>query len=233
MRIYKNFEEAMEEIKRDLAEMGIRVHPQTYQDKFVGDNDEFETREITNYIYTVVEPQEYHLKPTQPWAEMEFKERLEGVYGSCICTQNPGKAWLERKDVWEQFLQEDGTFAYTYGERLARSSQLTEVIGRLRTDPDSRQCFISIWDPCTDPRKMGGISRIPCTLGYLVQVRRGKLDLTYLQRSSDFATHLVNDVYLAFLLQEWIAGQVGVPVGNFTHWLGSLHIFAKDTKEVF
>ena len=39
MRIYEDFNTALDEIKRDLAEMGITIHPQTMQDKYVADDE--------------------------------------------------------------------------------------------------------------------------------------------------------------------------------------------------
>jgi len=230
MRIYRNFKEALAEIKRDLAEMGIHVHPQTYQDQFVGDNPDFETLELQNYIYTVTHPTNDDLEPTQPWAEAEWGERCIGINGKgCI---NPGTAWQLRKDVWEQFIQPNGKFAYTYCERFGLFEQVLRVIDRLQKDPSSRQLFIGMWN-ASDSTKLGGISRVPCSLGYYVQCRRNALHLTYLQRSADFVTHFVNDVYLAYSLQYFIADRVQMDIGTFTHWIGSLHIFAKDTKGVF
>lgn len=225
MRIYLNFTEAMGEIKRDLAEMGIRVHPQTYQDKYVGDNPDFATMELQNYIYTVINPVFTDLNPTQPWADQEFEERIKEP------PVNPGEAWKFRREIWEQFLEPDGKFAYTYSERM--SGQIMKIAKRVKEDPDSRQAYLAIWNPEKDIDKLGGISRVPCSLGYLFQVRRKRLNMTYLQRSADFVTHFVNDVYLAVRLQNHMSQLTGFPLGTFTHWVGSLHIFQKDVKGVF
>jgi thymidylate synthase len=229
MRIYQNFEEALSEIKRDVAEMGTRVHTQTYQDKFIGDDPDFESLELQNYIYTVVNVKSSELEPTQPWADLEWGERLSGINGNSF---NPGVSWLARKELWEQFLDESHKFAYTYSERLSWFSQVCKVINRIKKDPNSRQLFISIWDP-SDIQKLGGVSRVPCTLGYLIQCREKAINLTYLQRSADVATHLVNDIYLAVRLQEYISESTDYPVGKYSHWLGSLHAFKKDLKDIF
>ena len=229
MRIYQNFKEALPEIKRDLAEMGIKVHPKTYQDKQVGDNPDFATLELQNYIYTVVHPVGSDLEPTQPWADSEWLERMCGMSGSPV---NPGVAWKHREEVWQEFLGEDGKFAYSYSERLSWFKQVNRVIARLEEDKDSRQLYIGIWSQ-EDNTKLGGVSRVPCSLGYLLQCRKNHLNLTYLQRSADFSTHLVNDIYLAHKLQSFIAEVSELEVGTFTHWIGSLHIFHKDAKEVF
>jgi thymidylate synthase len=225
MRIYKDFKEALNEIKRDLAEMGILVHPHTYQDKWVADNPDFDTLELQNYIYVVLNPRPEDLEPTQPWADKEFDERISGI------PHNPGKAWAERAEVWKEFLEADGKFSYTYSERMWY--QLNKLIREAKDNPDSRQLYLSIWNPKLDIFNIGGWRRVPCSLGYLFQIREEQVNMTYLMRSCDFVTHMVNDIYLATKLLHYFASQVGKPVGRFTHYIGSLHIFQKDVKGVF
>lgn len=229
MRIYKNFTEAIPEIKRDVVEMGVKCHPHSYQDKDIADNPDFETLELQNYIYTVVEPDTDDLNPIQPWAMKEWVERVEGIIGKPV---NPGKAWLHRFGVWKEFLQEDNKFAYTYSMRLSRCQQVDRIAHRIKKDPESRQLFISIWD-INDIEKLGGISRVPCSLGYQIQIRKGALNITYLQRSCDLATHFVNDIYFANKLQRYLAKATEYQVGTFTHWMGSLHLFKRDAEGVF
>lgn len=226
MRLYTEFDEAISEITRDLAEMGVRVHPKTYQDKNVENDPGFETQELRNYLYSILIPDSKKLKPTQPWADLEFDERISPN------PLNPGEAWKERPDIWSDFLQSDGKFAYTYGERINNYKQIELIVKRIKEDPDSRQLYLSIYTT-EDITKMGGISRVPCSLGYYFQVRENHLDMTYLQRSADFVTHFHNDVYLAVKLLEHISKETGYPVGSFTHWIGSLHVFYKDIKSVF
>jgi len=227
MRIYLNFKEALSEMKRDLVEMGVRTHPRTYQDRVVKDNPNFDTLEINNYIYTVTHPSFKDLRPTQPWAEEEFRERISGN------SLNPGEAWKKREKLWSQFLGVDGKFSYTYSERLSLCSQIGRVIDHIKKDPDSRQLYISIWKTEVDIARIGGWARVPCTLGYYFKMIQGRLDMTYLQRSADFVTHLENDIFLSFYLQSYIASVAEVLVGNYCHWIGSLHIFKKDGEGVF
>lgn len=226
MRIFSNFSEAVNEIKRDLAEMGILVHPQTMQDKFVGDDPDYETMELQNYSYTVTNPSSslHQLKVSAPWVELEHMERTQG-YGS-----NPGIAYLSRPEVWEEFLHE-GQFSYTYSERIG--DQLNNIIEEIKEHPDSRQLYLSIWDPNIDNDRMGSIRRVPCSLGYLFQVRNGQLNITYKMRSCDFATHFQNDAYLAVRLMQHVARATGYKTGYFTHEIGSFHVYQKDVKGVF
>lgn len=225
MRIYSNFKEALNEIRRDLAEMGIEVHPKTMQDKYVADNPEFGTKELQNYVYTVKDAVSSldELSPTQPWANAEFAERIASE------PVNPGEAYKLRADVWNEFLH-DGRFAYTYSERMA--GKLSKIISEIQENPESRQLYLSIWDR-SDIFNLGGVSRVPCSLGYLFQVRNGQLNVTYTMRSCDFATHFHNDIYLAVMLMHIIALITGYKPGNFTHFIGSLHVYNKDIKGVF
>ena len=240
MRIYINAEEMIEETKRDLAEMGIVVRPATMQDKYIKGNPDYETRELQNYSYCLLDAKSQDIPGViQPWADAEFKERVtdpwerdELGYPRHATYLNPGKAWELRKEVWTEYLHE-GKMAYTYNELIWNNDQVTKVINRLKEDPDSRQLWISLWNPDKDPDFLGGISRVPCSLGYGLQVRDGKLNLHYVMRSCDFATHFRNDVYLAIKFLEWVAEKTGYPVGSFTHTIFSLHVYNKDIEGVF
>jgi len=230
-RIFISIWEALNEVSRDVAEMGILTHPKTVQDKDVSNDPDYDAMELQNYMYIIVAPKSEDIRSivSQPYCDEEWEERVKGMEGDPI---NPGESWKCRPEVWESLLEDDGTFSYTYPERLSYCCQVETIIDRLKKDQDSRQLFVSIWSP-DDIMNLGGISRVPCSLGYLIHCREGRINLTYLQRSSDLITHFKNDVFFAIKFQEYIAQKVNLPVGNFTHWIGSLHAFKKDVKDIF
>lgn len=229
MRIYMDWNEAYEEIKRDLAEMGIDVFPKTMQDKNIEGNPDYATKELQNYCYTILNAKSEDVKTfsIQPWADAEFEERINPS-GDV----NPGDAWKLRANVWTEYMH-DGKMAYSYNERFFRNRQIEKIIKRLKEDHDSRQLWLSVWDCNEDPDKLGGISRVPCSLGYNFQFREGKLNIHYVMRSCDFNTHFCNDVYLGIKLLEYVAKECNMEVGNFTHTMFSLHVYKKDIKGVF
>lgn len=220
MRLYSNFQEALNEMRRDVAELGQKVHPQTMQDKDIANDPDYETLEYRNHIYTVTRPELDDLHPIQPWADAEFDERVHGV--------TEGTAWTLRREIWQEFY--DRGFGYTYGERYSIS--LDAVVRELQTHPDTRQAFISVWSPDRDAGRLGK-TRVPCSLGYWLALRDETLSLTYLQRSADLETHLENDIYLAHKLQRYIADRLRAGVGHYIHWIGSLHVYRKDVADVF
>jgi thymidylate synthase len=232
VRIYKDFPEAQNEIRRDLGELGITVHPETMQDIYVKDMDEFTTKELPNYDYQVLDPDFTMVQGVhQDWVRQEWEDRLIGGL-------NPGRAWKKRPEVWEPFLhpetrhKEYRKFAYTYSDRMG-GVHIDRIIDELKEHPNSRQLWMPVWDRIIDEDRRGGIKRVPCSLGYQFLYRQDELHLTYMMRSCDFATHYANDVALAAILLAYVSKKTGMKVGTFTHFIGSLHIYAKDVADVF
>lgn len=225
MRIYSDAYELMSEIFREVFEMGHLVHPHSMQNKRVKDVPEFSTKEITNYSYCLLKlhKRDYLFLSdmrSKQWVVEEFNERVSEFY------INPGVAWTIRKDVWEQFLNSEGKFDYSYNERMRVS--LNKVIDELSTNPDSRQAIISIWNPEIDSPNLGGKRRVPCSIYYQVFIRKNMVHLVYNQRSADVITHFGNDVALAWLLKDYIAEKLGYDTGYLYHNIGSLHCYRKD-----
>jgi len=223
-RIFKDCHEAINEIERDIMEMGIKVHPHTMQNKNVKDNDDFSTIEVQNYTFTILDMKDKDgmVGDCLEWCRAEIIERIN-------CVGNPGEAWKLRKEVWEEFLV-NGVFEYTYFDRLNREDQINYVIEELKNNPDSRQCIIHVHGSC-DLKAMGE-RRIPCSMYYQLMIRRGALDIIYNMRSSDFDTHFRNDIWLANALRNYIAGKISVPVGLFHMNIGSLHRYKNYTNKV-
>lgn len=232
MRTYVTFDEAQNEIRRDLKELGVKVHTQTMQDKNIADDPNYETYELANYIYTVTRPDYTDITDlSDDWVRQEWEDRLIGGL-------NPGRAWKLRKDVWLPFLYKTGgyhgthgRFSYTYSDRMG-GNHLQYIVQELKTHPESRQLYLPVWDRNVDERRRG-VHRVPCSLGYWFVQRRGELHLTYMMRSCDFATHFANDIALANIMQHYVAGECGYKVGSFTHFVGSFHVYEKDVADVF
>lgn len=242
MRIYSNFPEAQNEIARDLAELGVRVHPETMQDKQIADDEDYDTRELTNYIYTVLNPDYTEVQGIhEEWVKQEWIDRVTGGL-------NPGRAWKLRPEIWEEFLEIDGRpkadrfyskekqqahvgrFAYSYSKRMG-GDHIEKVIEELGKHPNSRQLYLPVWGGIDETRR--GQRRVPCSLGYWIVQRQGKLHLTYMMRSCDLMTHYANDVALASMLLHHVAEATDYDVGTFVHFIGSLHVYQKDVADVF
>jgi len=226
----------MSEVFRDVLEMGIRVFPNSMQNKIVEGDENFSTLEITNYDYCLLSLQEedylFLFDPTcRDWIKEEILERISPV------PLNPGQAYKIRPHIWDQFLV-NGKFDYTYPERIAGAGALHKIANEIRKNPDSRQLVMAIWDR-HDINYLGGKKRLPCSIYYQFMVRNGQVNIIYNQRSADVVTHFGNDVWLAHAMMRAMTMAVNsfpeykeVPLkeGYLYHNIGSLHVYNKDIK---
>lgn len=254
MRVYRDYSQAADEIKRDLAELGKTVYA-GYQSKRPTDLEEdveaLTTKELTNYDYRVIRPRlgdVTAMVPNFAWLEQEWNDREAGIDGN---PSNPGHAWKLREEIWRPLLEYHGgnglraplpRFSYTYSERFAMANQVNAALDALGENPHTRQAYISVWNPQIDSSRLG-IRRVPCSIGYQITIRDGKVNIHYTMRSCDFKTHWANDVALAHKLLEWFLEKLNeyqslrsqdlYELGSFTHSVGSLHVYAKDVASVF
>ena len=234
MRIFANCQEAISEIQRDLYEMGVEVTSNSMQNKVVKGDDGFTTKELQGYSFTILDSGDKDsIANNLEWCEAEFKERINGWYAVDDFRQpytplNPGNAYKIRSEIWNQFLV-DGKFCYTYNERM--HWQIKAVIEELKRNPNSRQAIIEVHSRKTDQDRMGGKSRIPCSMYYQFMIRNGKLDVIYNMRSTDFLTHFKHDIWLACKLRDFMAEKVGIESGKYIMFASSLHAYKKDFPE--
>ena len=231
-RMFADFPEAQNEITRDLAELGTTVHTETMQDKDIRDDPDFATKELMNYTYTVLRPDYSEIEGVhEAWVEQEWEDRVVGDL-------NPGRSYMKRRDVWDEFLETHTDtknvvpphFSYTYSQRMG-GKHIIKLTEELTRHPNSRQLYLPVWWYIDEDRR--GDRRVPCSLGYWFVQRKGVLHQTYMMRSCDFYTHYANDAALSVILLHYIARETGLKVGTFTHFIGSLHVYAKDVANVF
>jgi len=125
---------------------------------------------------------------------------------------------------------DDGRLMGAYGPRLRRwrgvpggpVDQLDQVRRVLLQDGDSRRAVVQLFDPARD---FGGHRDVPCTLGYRFYVRQGRLHMHTTMRSQDLWLGFCYDLFAATVLQELLAGWLGVELGEYHHHVDSLHLY--------
>jgi thymidylate synthase len=127
---------------------------------------------------------------------------------------------------------DDGRLQGAYGPRMrhwgGRVDQLDRIRRLLADDPDTRQAVIQLYDPDRDTR---GHRDVPCTLGYRFYVRRGQLQMHTTMRSQDLWLGFPYDIFAATILQELLAGWLGVELGEYHHHVDSLHLYTTHTDD--
>lgn len=107
-----------------------------------------------------------------------------------------------------------------YGPRIRH--RIEGIVALLTADPDSRQAIIVVYNPA-DYNEQSHI--IPCTLSLQFLVRHGALEMIANMRSNDAVWGLTYDVFMFTMIQEYIANRLKLPLGEYHHNDGSLHIY--------
>lgn len=107
------------------------------------------------------------------------------------------------------------------------SSQWEWVKSKLKEDPSTRQAVIHI-----KPIQMYDTKDYVCTMYLQFLIRNDKLDLIVNMRSNDLMFGTTYDVFMFTFLQELMAKELGIPVGIYYHFTGSMHIYDRDYDTV-
>lgn len=116
-----------------------------------------------------------------------------------------------------------------YGNRLFEPrpglNQIQGVVDRLRENPGTRRAAAVVWAPEDAVR----VSQdIPCTFGVFFHVRGGKLNMTTAMRSNNAYRILLFNLFEFSMLQELVAAELGLPLGDYLHWAASMHVYDND-----
>lgn len=142
----------------------------------------------------------------------------ERSYPDIMCRVAPNTA---------QFLNVYGNFNGAYGDRIAGATEL--VINRLRTDHETRQAVLTIFDT---KRDLGLLDNrdVACTVALLFEISGGALHCKATMRSNDVMWGVAHDVFMFTTLQRTLAAFVGVDVGEYRHNAYSSHFYLRDTE---
>jgi thymidylate synthase len=134
---------------------------------------------------------------------------------------------------WEEWNIGDDTIGQRYGVTIAKYDLMNKLLNGLMDDPFGRRHIISMFQ-YQDLSETKGL--YPCAYETLWSVRRDGedliLDMTLIQRSSDYivANHINKTQYTALLMM--VAGHCRYKVGKFKHLVQNLHIYDRHFDAV-
>lgn len=126
---------------------------------------------------------------------------------------------------------DDGvTVSGAYGPRLFgayehNQNQVSSVIKLLRQKQSSRRAVIQLLsasDVANDSKST------PCTCSLQFIVRGESLHMVAYLRSNDAYIGLPHDVFVFTMIQEMVARALGVGLGMYYHFVGSLHLYERN-----
>lgn len=116
---------------------------------------------------------------------------------------------------------------FDWGERLRNESkevhidQIAYIINKLRSSPVSRRAIAITWNPVIDEK----LDDCPCLQLVQCVLRNGTLRMRVVFRSNDMLTAAGANMYALVGLQKYIADQLKVPCGIYTHISLVPHIY--------
>jgi thymidylate synthase len=120
----------------------------------------------------------------------------------------------------------DGKIFGAYGPRLlamrGKIDQFASIEKLLTERPGSRRAVIQLFnaeDIATEHKD------VPCTTTLQFHLRRGLLHMSATLRSNDAYWGLPHDVFCFTMLQEMMARRLGVEMGEYYHFVGSMHVY--------
>lgn len=255
MKTFGRFNDVIDWTKKKMYDYCYEVHTEKWQGKEIKEDDRFRMIEILNHSFScAIDPDidvlKEQIKPSLPWADDHFQERVGGL------PLNPPPS-----HNWWPFAQKNNAefgglekFSHTYPERMWPKyasdepnskmqgvrydyGDLQDVVRLIHKEPFTRQAFLPIWFPEDTGVVFGG--RVPCTIGYHFIRRFNHLHVVYYIRSCDFFRHFRDDIYLCARKVLWILDKLreldpeewkDVEPGMLTMHITSLHAFAHEKQ---
>ena len=127
---------------------------------------------------------------------------------------------------WAEISDDGETNNSAYGYRIFHKfgfDQWEFVKELIKRDHNTRQAVIHIKDASNAPTK-----DTPCTVYLQFFLRDNKLNLSVHMRSNDIWMGVPYDMFSFCFLQVKMAMELGVEVGTYTHYAGSLHMYKRD-----
>ncbi|MDZ4194141.1 thymidylate synthase [Ectopseudomonas hydrolytica] len=131
---------------------------------------------------------------------------------------------------YDQYSDDGKTIFGAYGPKLfGVNGQFPSVIQALRERSSTRKAVIQLFSSSDieAPHK-----DIPCTCTLQFLVRDGKLSLYTTMRSNDAYKGLPHDIFAFTMLQELTARKLAIPMGEYGHYVTSLHIYLDDLDRI-
>lgn len=176
---------------------------------------------------------EFPLTSLRPIAIMNGIKEIRWIYQDqtnklAVLREKYGIYW------WDEWGIGDDTIGQRYGATVSKYNLISNLIERLLSDKFGRRHIICLWQE-SDFLQTDGLP--PCAFMIMLSVRKidGEyyLDLTLIQRSSDYlvAGHINMIQYVA--LQMMLAHHCGYKVGKFARFTQNLHIYDRHIEQAY
>ena len=189
-----------------------------------------DTKALFNVGFTLENPSKKNINVLNPnrkfnleYAEAEWQWYLSGDPSIDKLGEINGSI----PPIWERMADSERKVRSNYGWQWERNHQLDKVVAMLKSNPETRQAVISIYDgkEISTYRK-----DTPCTYAVQFTILDSKLHMAVLMRSNDLWFGFCNDQYCFASLQELVAERLSMELGTYYHFAHNLHLYNNKLK---
>ncbi|MEY4167678.1 MAG: hypothetical protein RIR52_1502 [Acidobacteriota bacterium] len=149
---------------------------------------------------------------------------------------NIGSLTANGVTIWNEWADESGELGPIYGSqwRSWRGAdgrtidQITELVGQIRHNPDSRRLLVSAWNVAEIDR----MALPPCHTLFQFYVAGGRLSCQLYQRSADIFLGVPFNIASYALLTMMVAQVCDLLPGEFIHTFGDAHLYLNHLDQV-
>ncbi|MGQ4874208.1 MAG: thymidylate synthase [Promethearchaeia archaeon] len=156
--------------------------------------------------------------------KLKFSKKVQEIGDKLIWKLGKGFQIELDKEISEQIGIEN---IYLSLLDLPRINQIDYVIKKLKESPYSRRAQAITWRPYADPYSEDP----PCLQRLYFRIKNNKLILQTCWRSRDLFKAWEPNVNGMIRIQESVAKELEVEIGEYLDFSNSLHIYGKDIKE--
>ena len=204
---------------RNANEAYEYVHDRILQDGVAFGN----TKALFNVGFYMTDPKDRKIinkerKWSEEYAEAEWQWYLTGDPS----VETLGDIYGKVPEIWKRMADVNGKVNSNYGYQWERNQQLDYVIGLLKTQPDTRQACVSIYDA----KEWECYTHdTPCTYAVQFTIVHGRLDMCIVMRSNDLWYGFCNDQYQFSKLQEMVSERLEIETGVYYHFAHNMHLY--------
>ena len=202
-----------------------------YKSQILSNGIDFDnTKALFNVGFTIENPTDNHISCEQRnwkhnYAEAEWQWYLSGDNN----INKLGAIYGKVPEIWRQMADMKGNVNSNYGWQWQRNKQLARIIDMLRNNNNTRQAAISIYDA----KEMKSYKYdTPCTYAVQFTIIDNKLNMCVTMRSNDLWYGFCNDQYCFSMLQQLVARELNIPVGNYFHFAHNLHLYNNIIEKI-
>ncbi|KAB2873083.1 MAG: thymidylate synthase [Bauldia sp.] len=137
--------------------------------------------------------------------------------------------------IWDEWADENGDLGPVYGAQWrswptpegGSIDQIRQVVGQIRSNPDSRRLIVTAWNPADVDRQ----ALPPCHCLFQFYVANGRLSCQLYQRSADIFLGVPFNIASYALLTMMMARVTGLEPGEFVHTLGDAHLYLNHLEQ--